>query len=144
MKKTPKQDGMIKPTATSSGQKSHIRRNPMGHTELVIARKGKKSEGTLNELSVQLMELLEEIAMSTMPALSAEQLPNERATNQPFTPQLVSSSGDQTRAIGDTVTDVQVGDIVYVPVEELKRGTFVSINEEDKLMVSAMSVALIW
>jgi histidinol phosphatase-like enzyme len=47
-------------------------------------------------------------------------------------------------AVGDTVTDIQVGDIVYVPVEDLKRGTFVSINEEDKLMVSAMSVALIW
>jgi len=107
MEKTPKQDGIIKPTATSSGQKSHIRRNPMGHTELVIARKGKKSEGTLNELSVQLMELLEEIAMSAMPALSAEQLPNERATNQPFTPQLVSSGGDQTRANGDAVTNMR-------------------------------------
>jgi hypothetical protein len=47
-------------------------------------------------------------------------------------------------AIGDAVTDVQVGDVVYVPVEELKRGTFISINEEDKLMVSALSVALIW
>jgi len=47
-------------------------------------------------------------------------------------------------AIGDAVTDVQVGDVVYVPVEELKRGTFITINEEEKLMVSSMSVALIW
>ena len=47
-------------------------------------------------------------------------------------------------AIGDAVTDVQAGDIVYVPVEELKRGTFITINDEEKLMVSAMSVALIW
>lgn len=47
-------------------------------------------------------------------------------------------------AIGDGVNDIQVGEMVYVPVEELKRGTFVSINGEEKLMVSAMSVALIW
>ena len=47
-------------------------------------------------------------------------------------------------AIGDAVTDLTVGDKVYVPVEELKRGTFITINGEEKLMVSAMSVALIW
>ena len=47
-------------------------------------------------------------------------------------------------AIGDSVTDIQVGDVVYVPVEELKRGTFVSIKDEEKLMVSAMSIALVW
>lgn len=47
-------------------------------------------------------------------------------------------------AIGDSVTDIQVGDLVYVPVEELKRGTFVSIKDEEKLMVSAMSIALVW
>jgi hypothetical protein len=47
-------------------------------------------------------------------------------------------------AIGDSVTDIQVGDVVYVPVEELKRGTFVSIKDEEKLMVSSMSIALVW
>ena len=47
-------------------------------------------------------------------------------------------------AIGDSVTDIQVGDVVYVPVEDLKRGTFVSIKDEEKLMVSAMSIALVW
>jgi histidinol phosphatase-like enzyme len=47
-------------------------------------------------------------------------------------------------AIGDSVSDIQVGDIVYVPVEELKRGTFVSIKDEEKLMVSSMAVALVW
>ena len=47
-------------------------------------------------------------------------------------------------AIGDAVTDIQPGDLVYVPVEELKRGTFVTINDEEKLMVSAMSIALVW
>jgi histidinol phosphatase-like enzyme len=47
-------------------------------------------------------------------------------------------------AIGDAVTDIQPGDLVYVPVEELKRGTFVTIKDEEKLMVSAMSIALVW
>jgi hypothetical protein len=47
-------------------------------------------------------------------------------------------------AIGDSVQDIQPGDMVYVPVEDLKRGTFVSINDEEKLMVSAMSIALVW
>ena len=47
-------------------------------------------------------------------------------------------------AIGDAVTDIQPGDLVYVPVEELKRSTFVTINDEEKLMVPSMSVALIW
>lgn len=47
-------------------------------------------------------------------------------------------------AVGDAVQDLQVGDMVYVPVEELKRGTFVTIKDEEKLMVSSMSVALVW
>ena len=47
-------------------------------------------------------------------------------------------------AIGDAVQDIQPGDMVYVPVEDLKRGTFVSIKDEEKLMVSAMSIALVW
>jgi hypothetical protein len=47
-------------------------------------------------------------------------------------------------AIGDAVNDVQVGDVVYVPVEDLKRGTFITIKDEEKLMVSSMSIALIW
>ena len=47
-------------------------------------------------------------------------------------------------AVGDGVSDIKVGDQVYVPVEDLKRGTFVSINGEDKLMVTSMAVALVW
>lgn len=47
-------------------------------------------------------------------------------------------------AVGDGVSDIKVGDQVYVPVEDLKRGTFISINGEDKLMVTSMAVALIW
>jgi hypothetical protein len=47
-------------------------------------------------------------------------------------------------AVGDAVDSIKEGDVVYVPTEELKRGTFVNINDEAKLMVSSMSVALIW
>ena len=47
-------------------------------------------------------------------------------------------------AIGDTVDNLQIGERVYVPVEELKRGTFVTINGDQKIMVSSMSIALIW
>jgi len=47
-------------------------------------------------------------------------------------------------AIGDTVDSLQVGERVYVPVEELKRGTFININGEQKIMVSSMAIALIW
>ena len=47
-------------------------------------------------------------------------------------------------AVGDAVDSIKEGDVVYVPTDELKRGTFVNINDEPKLMVSSMSVALIW
>lgn len=47
-------------------------------------------------------------------------------------------------ALGDSVGNLNVGDKVYVPTEELKRGTFVSINGETKLMVAYHSIALIW
>ena len=47
-------------------------------------------------------------------------------------------------ALGDTVDGLKIGDRVYVPVEELKRGTFVTINGEQKIMVSSMGIALVW
>lgn len=47
-------------------------------------------------------------------------------------------------ALGDSVVDLKIGDKVYVPTEELKRGTFVTINGESKLMVAYHSIALVW
>ena len=47
-------------------------------------------------------------------------------------------------AVGDAVEGIAPGDKVYVPTEELKRGTFVNINEEPKLMVPALAIALVW
>jgi hypothetical protein len=47
-------------------------------------------------------------------------------------------------AVGDAVEGIKIGDVVYVPTEELKRGTFVTINEESKLIVNSMAIALVW
>lgn len=47
-------------------------------------------------------------------------------------------------AVGDHVEGISAGDKVYVPTEELKRGTFVTINEEAKLMVPSHAIALVW
>lgn len=47
-------------------------------------------------------------------------------------------------AIGDAIEGLKPGDMVYVPTEELKRGTFVTINDEAKLMVSYHGIALTW
>jgi hypothetical protein len=47
-------------------------------------------------------------------------------------------------AVGDAVEGIKIGDVVYVPTEELKRGSFIEVNGEQKLMVSSMSIAIIW
>jgi hypothetical protein len=47
-------------------------------------------------------------------------------------------------AVGDAVEGIKIGDVVYVPTEELKRGTFVTINGESKLIVYSMAIALVW
>jgi hypothetical protein len=47
-------------------------------------------------------------------------------------------------AVGDAVEGIKIGDVVYVPTEELKRGTFVTINGESKLIVNSMAIALVW
>ena len=47
-------------------------------------------------------------------------------------------------AVGDVVEGIKIGDVVYVPTEELKRGTFVTINGESKLIVNSMAIALVW
>ena len=47
-------------------------------------------------------------------------------------------------AVGDAVEGLKPGDMVYVPTEELKRGTFVTINDEAKIMVSYHGIALTW
>lgn len=47
-------------------------------------------------------------------------------------------------AVGDAVEGVAKGDVVYVPTEELRRGTFIEVNGEQKLMVTSMAIAIVW
>jgi len=47
-------------------------------------------------------------------------------------------------AIGESVEGINPGDKVYVPTEELKRGVFITINNETYIMVGQHSVALVW
>jgi hypothetical protein len=47
-------------------------------------------------------------------------------------------------AVGDEVTDVKVGDVVYVSPSTLAMAEVVEIDEEVKIMVRAMDIAIIW
>ena len=47
-------------------------------------------------------------------------------------------------AVGENVTDISIGDTVFIPTEELKRGTFIEIGGEQKLIINSFSVSLIW
>ena len=77
----------------------HYRVNPSGHIEQVVKKKTGEDE-TLNELSDNIDEILEDIEMSSTPALSAE---------MPFPgrqfPQMVGSRNDNIRNLGDTITN---------------------------------------
>lgn len=76
---------------------THIRVNPSGHRELVIKRKGKPDDETLNELARDINNMLEGMDFSTAPAS-----PPGGNFNQPDTPQMVGSRGDIERANGDS------------------------------------------
>lgn len=78
----------------------YTRLNPKGHEELVRKEKGKRSEGTLNELNRlvnDLLSLIENISFGQTPVLGAE-----------LSPQLVASSGDRARAADETLTNMAV------------------------------------
>ena len=47
-------------------------------------------------------------------------------------------------AVGDEVTDIQVGDNVYVSPGTLIHAEVVSIDNGEKIMVRSMDVAIIW
>lgn len=86
---------------------AYVRLNPTGQKEFVRVKNGKDEE-TLNELSDYLDSLIEDIQFTNMPALSAEQPPSQRITNQMAPPQLVASGGDSIRNNGDTITNMTV------------------------------------
>lgn len=47
-------------------------------------------------------------------------------------------------AIGDAVTDIKVGDMVYLPKTALEQSDILEIDGEVKLMVSDFQIAIIW
>ncbi len=89
---------------------AHYRINPSGHRELVIKKKGKKDEETLNELSDELVRAYDEIAESMyfnpLPdgglGGSSEQLQHQRRRNQPEAPGVAASSAEITREYGES------------------------------------------
>lgn len=50
----------------------------------------------------------------------------------------------QIYAIGDNVEGYDVGDVVNVPTDALRRGRFIEINGEQKLIINSLDIDLIW
>ena len=46
--------------------------------------------------------------------------------------------------VGDAVTDVKKGDLVYVPINDLRTASLVEIDGARKGMINSLSVAIIW
>lgn len=47
-------------------------------------------------------------------------------------------------AVGDTVTDIKVGDIVYLPKNAIEQCDILEVEGEIKLMTSDFQIAIIW
>ena len=47
-------------------------------------------------------------------------------------------------AIGDAVTDVKVGDVVYLPKNAIEQCDILDVDGEVKLMTSDFQIAIIW
>jgi len=47
-------------------------------------------------------------------------------------------------AVGDSVTEIQVGESVYIPSGVLQNADIVEIDGEIKLMVSDFQIAIVW
>lgn len=47
-------------------------------------------------------------------------------------------------SIGDTVTDIKVGDVVYLPKYALERSDILEVDGEVKIMVAESDIAIIW
>ena len=47
-------------------------------------------------------------------------------------------------AIGDTVTDIKVGDVVYLPKNAIEQCDILDVDGEVKLMTSDFQIAIIW
>jgi hypothetical protein len=47
-------------------------------------------------------------------------------------------------AVGDEVTDLNVGDLVYVSPTTLAMAEIVEVEDEHKILVRAMDISIIW
>lgn len=47
-------------------------------------------------------------------------------------------------AIGDSVTDIKVGDVVYIPRNVIEQCDILEVDGEVKLMISDFQIAIIW
>ena len=47
-------------------------------------------------------------------------------------------------AIGDTVTDIKVGDVVYLPKNAIEQCDILEVDGEVKLMTSDFQIAIVW
>jgi hypothetical protein len=47
-------------------------------------------------------------------------------------------------AIGDQVTDINIGDVVYIPKNAIEHCDVLEVEGEVKLMVSDFQVAIVW
>lgn len=47
-------------------------------------------------------------------------------------------------ALGEEVTNVKVGDFVYVNIMYLQSAELVEVEEEEKIMVSDRDIAIVW
>jgi len=47
-------------------------------------------------------------------------------------------------AVGDLVTEIQLGEIVYIPSNVLNQSDIVEVDGEVKLMISDFQIAIVW
>jgi hypothetical protein len=47
-------------------------------------------------------------------------------------------------AVGDLVTDIKVGDVVYLPKNALEQSDILEVDGEVKIMTSDFQIAIVW
>ena len=50
----------------------------------------------------------------------------------------------QVFMVGDLITDIAPGDLVYVPVKDLQQGALIEIEGQKYVMLNVMNVAIVW
>ena len=46
--------------------------------------------------------------------------------------------------VGDLVSDISPGEMVYVPVKELQQGALLEIEGQKYIMINVVNIAIIW